>query len=136
MLIVLQFWSCGVAAAQRFPGEDRWKHIVDHEGVTFRYLYYGRADGANPGVVLMLENANDYAVSYAFKIVFRSGDEESVHAAKGMLKPGQRKTGGSDGLFWVPWKDGRIIEMVGLRGYTVKPRNKAALDRAPAFFLI
>ena len=122
-LILLQVLACGTAQAQRFPGEESWRPLLTHEGVDFRYLYYRRADGKNAGVVLMLENVNDYAVAYSFSIVFKSEDDEVVRAVTGSLEPGQRKTGSNDSLSWIPWKDQRAIGHIGLRGYSVTPKK-------------
>ncbi len=123
-LILLQLLACGTAQAQRFPGEEKWKQLLNHEGVTFRYLYYRRADGKNAGVVLMLENMNDYAVAYSFNIVFKSDGDEVVRAVTGTLEPGQRTTGSNNGLSWIPWEDQRAIGQIGLRGYKVTPKKE------------
>ncbi len=116
---------CDRAYAQRFPGEANWTTLLDHEGVIFRYLHYPKADSENAGVVMMVENTNEYPVTYAFKAVFRSRNEEAVRLTQGELRSGQRKAGDNDGLFWIPWKDQRPIEEVGLRGFKVKPMRKA-----------
>jgi hypothetical protein len=31
------------------------------------------------------------------------------------------KTGENDGLFWIPFRDGRSIGEVGLRGFDIEP---------------
>ena len=99
-----------------------WRPLIEHEGVTFQYIFYSEADGKNNGVVLMLTNNNAYPVIYRFKIVFRSDDEEEIRAVSGDLNPGQSKTGEHDGLFWIPFVDGRSISEIGLRGYRVAPK--------------
>lgn len=116
---------CGVLAtaaqstiAQRFPGELAWKMLLEHEGVLVRYIYYKEANAAGDGVVMLLENTNKYAVRYRFTVVFRSEGEEKKELAEGRLNAGAMITGDRDGLFWIPFKDGRAIEQVGLRGYS------------------
>jgi len=70
----------------------------------------------------MIENTNDYDVSYAFKMVFRcEQDAEVVKEVEGTVASGQRKTGSHDGLFWIPWADQRPIASLGMRGYKVAP---------------
>ena len=120
-LLALSLLCTTAAEAQRFPGEESWHKLLVHEGVVFTYLFYHEADGTNGGIVMMLENTNTHPVDYRFKVVFRSDEPKSEleREVSGALQPGQRKTGGHDGLFWVPWKDGRIIASVGVRGYRV-----------------
>jgi len=127
---LLLLLPCGVAAAQEFPGEHAWRPLLKHEGVVFRYLYYRHADGHhNAGVVLMIENTNDYDVTYAFKMIFRSAEDvEIVKEVEGTLASGQRKTGSHDGLFWIPWEDQRPIASLGMRGYKVAPVPKEQFD--------
>ena len=118
---------CQTTGAQEFPGEESWKPLLEHEGVKFTYLYYARADGHdNSGLVLMIQNTNDFAVHYEFKIVFRSDDDEEIREASGSIDPNQRKTGSNDGLFWVPWDDQRAIASVGLRGYKITSQKQSA----------
>ena len=109
-----------VVSAQRFPGEWAWNELFEHEGVVFKYIYYKEADALNDGVVIMLENTNEFAVKYRFKVVFRSqGAEVESPPAEGVLDAGELKTGQPQGLFWTPFKDGRKIREVGLRGYKI-----------------
>ena len=116
---------------ERFVGESKWKLLASVEGVEFRYLYYKAADGVNAGLVMMLENTNDYAVSLTVKVVFRSDDAEVEQPLEQTLDPGQLKTGDRERLFWVPWEDGRAITQVGLRGYKVQrlAPNRASQNR-------
>ncbi len=101
--------------------EDAWTHIVTKGGVQFAYLFYRKADNVNNGVVIRLRNTNDTTVRYAFTIIFRGPEGEATAQANGRLRPGEMKTGEEDGLFWVPFKDGRRVGEVGLRGIDVTP---------------
>ena len=100
--------------------------MLVHEGVTFSYIFYQEADNFHDGVVIKLFNANPFAISYRFTVIFRAVDgttyEEGV---EGELAAGQGKTGDLDGLFWIPFEDGRSIAEVGLRGYRIRPRTEA-----------
>lgn len=103
-----------------FAGKWAWKPIMTHEGLSFSYIFYAEADTENNGVVLLLQNTNDYAISYAFKLLLRSEKEELfVEEVKGTLKAKEAKTGSKDGLFWIPFKDGSSVAAVGLRGYKI-----------------
>ena len=110
-------------------GEWAWKPIIKHEGVAIQYIFYREADGENNGVVVMLVNENDYAVGYRFKIIFRSdGGGEVVEPVSGDLGPKEARTGDADGLFWIPFPDGRAISEVGLRGYKITPKPRKTSD--------
>jgi hypothetical protein len=116
---------CGTAHAQeqeRRWSDEVWKPIITHEGVAFSYIFYSEADNTNNGVVVRLDNQNDYPVRYRFRVIFRTWrGEEHVEEASGTLQAGQMKTGENDGLFWIPFVDGRSIGEVGLRGYAIEP---------------
>lgn len=127
LLVILVLGPSLPAQAQEAPrwSEEVWTPIIEHRGVVFSYLFYNEADNANNGVVVRLVNGNDYAVRYRFVVVFRSweGDEHTERAA-GTLQAHQMKTGGNDGLFWIPFADGRRIGEVGLRGYKIEPAGE------------
>lgn len=101
--------------------EGAWTHIVTTDGVQFAYLFYSKADNENNGVVIRLRNENDTAVRYAFTIIFRGPEGEATARAEGRLGPGEMRTGEEDGLFWIPFTDGRRVGEVGLRGIDVAP---------------
>ncbi len=103
----------------RHAGDWAWKPLIKHEGVEFKYIFYDEADSENGGVVVMLINHNDYKVYYEFKIIFRAGEAEVIKHVVGVLEAKQAKTGDADGLFWIPFPDGRTISEVGLRGYKI-----------------
>lgn len=106
--------------------DDAWTHIVTKHGVHFGYLFYSNADNENNGVVLRLQNGRDEAVRYAFTILFRGPEAEATARTEGTLQPGQMKTGDEDGLFWIPFSDGKRVGEVGLRGIDVTPLDKSA----------
>lgn len=97
--------------------------MLEHEGVVFKYIFYAEADNENNGVVVMLINTNDYAVAYRFKIVFRADGAEVEKEVTGEIGPKKAKTGDLDGLFWIPFPDGRAISEVGLRGYKIERKS-------------
>lgn len=99
--------------------EDAWTPIVERDGVQFSYIFYSNADNRNNGVVIRLRNENDMPVRYGFTVIFRGPKGEATAQAEGTLGPGETKTGEKDGLFWIPFRDGRSIGEVGLRGIDV-----------------
>lgn len=102
--------------------EGAWTHIVTRSGVQFGYLFYGEADTENNGVVIRLRNTNAAAVRYEFAVIFRGPEGDTTARAEGHLDPGEMKTGEPDGLFWIPFKDGRRVAEVGLRDIEIAPR--------------
>lgn len=99
--------------------DGAWTPIVERDGVQFAYIFYGKADNENNGVVVRLRNRNDHAVRYVFTIIFRATGAEATARAEGHLEAGEMKTGEEDGLFWIPFTDDTRIREVGLRGITV-----------------
>jgi hypothetical protein len=120
------------AGAQPVSSTDwAWTPLLEHEGVDFSFIFYREADNLHNGVVIKLVNTNAYAVDYRFKVVFKpaEGVGEHVEQVEGRLKAHEARTGDTAGLFWVPFKDGRDIAQVGLRGYKV--RRAAAGEAGP-----
>lgn len=106
--------------------ESAWTDIVTREGITVAYIFYQKADNQNNGVVLRLRNHNAYPVRYRFTVIFRGPEGEASAQASGRVPPRSIKTGENDGLFWVPFKDGRSIGEVGLRGLDVRRARSTA----------
>ncbi|MCY3628875.1 MAG: hypothetical protein F4065_11595 [Rhodothermaceae bacterium] len=105
--------------AQDFAGEEAWKELFEYEGVRFLYVFYPKADAINDGVVLMLQNQNEYRVHYRFTIIFESPDGNESADSEGFLEPLEWKTGDVAGLFWVPFDDERSLGAIGMRNYKV-----------------
>jgi hypothetical protein len=101
--------------------DTAWSPIVERGGVQIGYIFYGQADNENNGVVLRLENQNEYPVRYDFTVLFRGPAGRATAQATGRLAPGEMKTGEKDGLFWIPFRDGRRVGRVGLRGIDITP---------------
>lgn len=114
------------ATAQQTATDYAWKPLLTHEGVEFTYIYYAKPGSVADGVVVKVANTNDYAVRYRFKIVFRTTDAERIEEAEGVLAPREVSTGDLDGLYWVPFEDGRPIVELGMRGFRVTRQDAAA----------
>lgn len=108
--------------------EEAWTPIVTKNGVQFDYVFYRKADNQNNGVVIRLRNVNQVAVRYAFTIIFRGPAGTTTAQAEGSLQPGEMKTGEPDGLFWVPFRDGRRVAEIGLRNIEIalEPNHSAS----------
>ncbi len=105
--------------AQQYSGEEAWKTFFAHKGLRFRYIFYPKANSNDDGVVVLLQNLNEYCVSYRFTLIFESPDGSTSADAEGTLASLEMKTGDAEGLFWVPFDDGRSIGAIGLRNYAV-----------------
>jgi len=101
--------------------DTAWTPIVEKRSVHFGYIFYSHADNENNGVVLRLQNQNDRPVRYDFTVIFRGPSGQATARATGRLGPGEMKTGDKDGLFWIPFRDGRRVGQVGLRGIDIVP---------------
>jgi hypothetical protein len=121
VLSILLAGLAPAAFAQETANDYAWKPLLKHGGVDFTYLYYYKPGSIADGVVVKLANWNDYAIRYRFKVVFRTDGAEHVEEVEGTLGARQAKTGDRDGLYWMPFKDGRPILEFGLRGYQITP---------------
>ncbi|GEM_PF-4142067 len=117
------FPTARAEAQPRRPGAWAWKPILLHEGVRFEHLFYRAADNANKGIVVKRTNHNAYPVHDAFK-VFRPGEAVRVEEVEGDLEAKEIKTGARAGLFRAPFKDGRTIGELGLRGIRITRREQ------------
>ena len=110
--------------AQQFAGEEAWKVLHEYEGVRFLYVFYPQADAVNDGVVMLLQNQNEYKVRYSFTIIFESPEGEKSADAEGILEPLEMKTGDVEGLFWIPFDDARSLGAIRMRNYKVTGIDK------------
>jgi len=100
--------------------DTAWNEIVTRNGLRISYIFYRKADNEEDGVVVRLDNQNEYPVRYRFTIIFRGPESRATDRVEGRIEAKRFKTGANDGLFWVPFEGGRIGE-VGLRGIEVSP---------------
>ena len=96
-----------------------WKLLINKEGIRIDFIFYSKGDNYNNGVVIKISNLNDYNVNYSFTLVFKSVDNEKPQTVSGLLLPGEIKTGSEEGLFFIPFKDGRSISEIGIRDFNV-----------------
>ncbi len=108
------------ALAQTPPGDWAWKSVVTQDSVAIRYLFYSHADNVNNGVVLRLDNRGSARIAFRFIALFRSGGAQAEREVSGQLGAGESVTGDSDGLFFIPFADGRSVEQIGVRGLRIR----------------
>ncbi len=112
-------------ATGQFAGEEYWNDLFVHEGVRFLYVFYPKADTINDGVVMMLQNQNNYGINYRFTIIFESWEGTASKDVEGSLKPLEMKTGDSENLFWIPFDDGRSLGAIRMRNYHIAPDDQS-----------
>ena len=102
--------------------------LYDNHGLIVSFIFYSDGDGIeNNGVVIYLENKNDYDISFQFTLIFRALSVDGEKHVSGTLKAKERRTGSSDGLYFLPFEEGRSLSEVGIKGCRVeKILNKKA----------
>jgi hypothetical protein len=97
------------------------KKIVEKDGLGIYFLFYSEGNGIeHNGVVIYLKNENQYPINYGFILIFRADQAEKEQEVKGNLKAGERKTGSSEGLYFIPFSDKRSISEVGVKKIRVE----------------
>jgi hypothetical protein len=100
---------------------SQFKKIVEKDGLGIYFIFYSEGNGVeNNGVVIYLKNENDFPVSYDFHLVFRAEESEAEQEVEGELKAMERKTGSSEGLYFIPFQDKRSIIEVGVKNIKVE----------------
>ncbi len=118
-LLAAMALAAASASAQETKTDWAWKHILDHDGVGFYYIFYSEADNENNGIVFKLVNRNDYPVLYSFLAVFKAIDDEVERTVSGRIAAKSIVTGEVEGLFFIPFKDGKSVGEIGLKAYRV-----------------
>ncbi len=100
-------------------GIDPWKTLYNQKGFEVSFIFYSNADNYHDGIVIKIHNKNTYSIDYNFELIFRSDSVDKKTTVEGSLNPGETLTGSNSHLFWVPFKDGKTISEVGIRGCRV-----------------
>ncbi|MEE9118975.1 MAG: hypothetical protein V3U02_10340 [Calditrichia bacterium] len=101
--------------------EGPFKKLYDNHGLIVSFIFYSEGDGEkNNGVVIYLENKNDYNISFQFKLIFRVGAIDRVKTIDGRMIPRERRTGSNDELYFIPFEDGRSLSEVGIKSCKVR----------------
>lgn len=116
-LILLFFYVNTSSQADNGP----FKKLFSGEGFIVSFIFYSEGDGEeNNGVVIYLENKNDYKISFEFILIFRAGEVDRVKTIKGEMIALERRTGSNDGLYFIPFEDGRSLSEVGIKNCKVR----------------
>ena len=101
--------------------EGPFKKLFNRDGFVVSFIFYSEGDGdENNGVVIYLENKNDYNISYKFTLIFRAGATDRVRTINGTMIPREKRTGSHDELYFIPFEDGRSLSEVGIKNCKVK----------------
>jgi len=110
---------CVINSSQADNGP--FKKLFNREGFIVSFIFYSEGDGEeNNGVVIYLENKNDYKISFEFTLIFRASETDRVKTINGMMNPREKRTGSNDGLFFIPFEDGRSLSEVGIKNCKVE----------------
>ena len=120
ILLLVLCASVPTTAAQQTAGEWAWRHVHEQDSVLVRYIFYTEADNENNGVVLRLDNRSSRPIRYRFTALFRSDEHRAEARVEGSLGPHATITGDAEGLFVIPFPDGRPVTQIGLRGFHVE----------------
>ena len=100
--------------------EGPFKKLYDNYGLIVSFIFYSEGDGdENNGVVIYLENKNDYNILYKFTLIFRAGAIDRVRTINGRMIPREKRTGSNDELYFIPFEDGRSLSEVGIKSCKV-----------------
>ncbi len=101
--------------------ESPFKKLYDNHGLIVSFIFYSEGDGdENNGVLIYLENKNDYNISFQFTLIFRAGAIDRVRTIDGTMIPRERRTGSNDELYFIPFEDGRSLSEVGIKSCKVR----------------
>jgi len=116
---ILLLFSFGTINSQNSDGP--FKKLFNREGFVVSFIFYSEGDGdENNGVVIYLENKNDYNISYRLTLIFRAGATDRVRTINGTMIPWEKRTGSHDELYFIPFEDGRSLSEVGIKNCKVK----------------
>ena len=101
--------------------EGPFKKLYDNHGLIVSFIFYSEGDGEkNNGVVIYLENKNDYNISFQFTLIFRASAIDRVKTIDGTMIPREKRTGSNDELYFIPFEDGRSLSAVGIKNCKVR----------------
>ena len=101
--------------------EGPFKKLYDNYGLIVSFIFYSEGDGdENNGVVIYLENKNNYNISFKFTLIFRAGAIDRVRTINGTMIPRETRTGSNDELYFIPFEDGRSLSEVGIKNCKVR----------------
>ena len=101
--------------------ESPFKKLYDNHGLIVSFIFYSEGDGdENNGVVIYLENKNNYNIAFQFTLIFRAGAIDRVRTIDGTMIPLEKRTGSNDGLYFIPFEDGRSLSEVGIKSCKVR----------------
>ncbi|MBI9072229.1 MAG: hypothetical protein JEY94_11560 [Melioribacteraceae bacterium] len=103
-----------------------FKKLYEKDGLLINYVFYSEGNGVKDnGITLFLHNKNNFGIEYSFDLIFRAGKTDKYQKVDGKLKAGEKKTGSSEKLFWIPFDDKRTITELGITNFSIKKMEPA-----------
>jgi len=116
---IILLFSLSIAYSQNSDGP--FKKLFNREGFVVSFIFYSDGDGEeNNGVVIYLENMNDYNISFQLTLIFRAGAIDRMKTINGTMIPHEKRTGSNDELYFIPFEDGRSLSEVGIKNCRVR----------------
>ena len=105
---------------------DPFKKLYDQNGLLVQFVFYSEGNGVyNNGVVIFLTNKNEFAIAYSFSLIFRATTIDKTERVRGYLIAGEKKVGSNEGLYFIPFEDGKSITEVGINSCKVEKHSKS-----------
>lgn len=127
-LSILIFVACTNTCFSQ-DDQEPLKKLYDQNGFVVQFIYYSEGNGVyNNGVVIFLTNNNEFDISYNFKLVFKTKSIDQSEKVSGHLMAGEKKVGSNEGLYFIPFKDGKSITAVGINSCKIERHSKNNSD--------
>ncbi len=94
---------------------DPWNKLVEENRCKVSFIFYGKADNYNNGIVIKIENENKFKIGYRFTIIAKTEKIKKEKTFTGELKADEMITGSNNNLFWIPELNGAAITEVGIK---------------------
>ena len=125
ILLTILVFSVNIYSQEAAPLNGPWTLLINKDSVYAYFIYYTHADNHNHGIVLKLVNKNKFSINYRFDLIFLSDTLSHSEKVEGILKPNEIKTGSTEGLFWIPFRNGKSISDVGIKNFKITRGNKS-----------
>lgn len=94
---------------------DPWKKLVEEKNCNVSFIFYSKANNVNNGLVIKIENKNDFNINFEFTIIAKSNNKMKEKTFKGIIGRGKIITGSNNDYLWIPKLNGESIAEVGIK---------------------
>jgi len=94
---------------------DPWKELVEEKNCIVSFIFYSKANNINNGLVIKIENKNNFDIIFEFTIIAKSINKTREKTFKGIILGGKIITGSNNDYFWIPELSRESIAEVGIK---------------------